>query len=312
MKFKVVKLYFRTPIHIGEVGIGLEETSEILHSDTIFSAIVNALSYLGEDVTTFIEKVRGGKIKISSAYPFSDDYYFPKPLIPPNFVSPDLRREYGKKIKELKFIPKDFFEKWISHVEVEENELKRLDKEKLSNIKKYDLPKVFLDRRTKDSSIYYIGLLKFKEGGLYFLLDSSNNDYSKLIEPALNILREEGFGGKRTWGFGQFEFDIDTISLDVSKTNSYVTLSLVYPENINSLLYWQFVKRGGWVYSKCSKVQMRKPKILLISEASAFREYEAGTLLDLDEFGDFSAKIGHKVYLNGKSFLIPVVMEYEN
>jgi len=310
MKFKVIKLYFRTPVHIGEVGIGLEETSEILHSDTIFSAMVNALSYLGEDVSSFIEKVREGGIKISSAYPFFEEYYFPKPLIPPSFIPPDLRREYGKKIKELKFIPKDFFEKWVSQIEVDENELKELDRaeKKLSNIKKYDLPKVSLDRRTKDSSIYYIGLLKFKEGGLYFLLDSSDNDYSKFIEPALNILREEGFGGKRTWGLGQFEFDVDTISLDVPKANSYVTLSLVYPENVNSLSYWQFIKRGGWVYSKHSKVQMRKPKVLLISEASAFREYEAGILLDLDEFGGFSAKIGHKVYLNGKSFLIPAVI----
>ena len=55
-RFKIIKLNFTSPLHIGEIGIGLEESSLILHSDTIFNAICNALAKLyGRDwVTDFL------------------------------------------------------------------------------------------------------------------------------------------------------------------------------------------------------------------------------------------------------------------
>ncbi len=49
-KWQLVKLDFaENPVHFGEVGIGLEFTSEHLHSDTFFSAWFSAYAQLYSD-----------------------------------------------------------------------------------------------------------------------------------------------------------------------------------------------------------------------------------------------------------------------
>ena len=42
----IVKLEPESPFHIGKAGVGLEETSVIVHSDTIFSALCNMYTLL--------------------------------------------------------------------------------------------------------------------------------------------------------------------------------------------------------------------------------------------------------------------------
>ena len=83
-EIKIVKLNFTSPLHIGEVGIGLEESSLVLHSDTIFNAICNALAKLyGRDwVTDFLRNFEAKPpFRISSGFPFADEtLYFPKPM----------------------------------------------------------------------------------------------------------------------------------------------------------------------------------------------------------------------------------------
>jgi CRISPR-associated protein Csm4 len=45
--WKLVKLDFQTnPVHFGELGIGMEETSERIHSDTLYSAWFSAYARL--------------------------------------------------------------------------------------------------------------------------------------------------------------------------------------------------------------------------------------------------------------------------
>ena len=54
-KWKLVKLDFKNnPAHFGELGIGMEETSERVRSDTLFSAWVIAYARLGQDLDTLL------------------------------------------------------------------------------------------------------------------------------------------------------------------------------------------------------------------------------------------------------------------
>ncbi|MFN9517409.1 MAG: type III-A CRISPR-associated RAMP protein Csm4, partial [Pseudanabaena sp.] len=48
-KWKLVKLDFKNnPAHFGELGIGMEETSERVRSDTLFSALVISYARIGK------------------------------------------------------------------------------------------------------------------------------------------------------------------------------------------------------------------------------------------------------------------------
>jgi len=289
---KAVKLKFKTPVRIGELGIGLESTSEVLHSDTLFNAIANALVSINGDLEEFIERVRGGELKISSAFPFRNETYFlPLPILP-----------YDKKIK-AKFVSKRDFEKLIAGEEIEVESENTL-------CKTFDLPKVLVDRATANTNIYYVSFVRFEEdGGLYFIVDGNGK---KLIKPALRYLEDEGIGGKRTWGLGRFEHEWDD-NFEIktpSESNAFVTLSLVFPKDLNSVRYWKTIIRGGWTLKG---KQIRKPRIIMASEGSIFKKCDEGTLIDLDEIADkFSEKVGHKVFVNGKSFLIPVVLKHED
>ncbi len=287
---KAFKLKFKTPVRVGDTGIGLEGVSEVIHSDTLFSATANALADLNEDVEDFVEKVSNGELRFSSAFPFGNDtYYLPAPVKP-----------YKKKIDPL--VPKDVFEELLICDEV------NWEGEKEKPYKEFELPKVVVDRVTANTSIYYVSLLKFDDGGFYFLVEGNG---IRLIELALRYLSDEGIGGKRTWGLGRFEFEFTDFSLKTPKdSNAFVTLSVVFPQNLRSVAFWKPLIRGGWTFSKRGK-QIRKPRIIMASEGSVFGEVEHGKVIDLDEIVEgFSAKVGHKVFVNGKSFLIPAVVEY--
>ena len=84
-------LHPRGAFHFGERGVGIEETAELLHSDTLFAALVSAWRMLGAQagqddlnmslLTPFIE--RRPPLRISSALPFAGPVQlFPRPLLP--------------------------------------------------------------------------------------------------------------------------------------------------------------------------------------------------------------------------------------
>lgn len=288
--FKVFKLYFKTPLRVGEVGIGLERAGEIIHSDALFGAIANALSRLNEDVEEFINKVRYGELKFSSCFPFKErTYYLPAPHLPIE--------------KKWKFLSLNGFEKVISgEIPDEEDEKKEID-----FMKKVETPKVVLDRTTSNSGIYYLTAVKFAENsGLFFLLDGKDG----LIKLALKYLQDEGIGGKKTWGLGKFEMNNDEIKIR-EKGDYYTTLSLTYPRNLKSVVYWKPVVRGGWINTE--RATLRKPKIIMASEGSIFKDAEEGEVVSLSiAYTDLPSITGHEVYANGKSFLVRMVIADED
>ncbi|ELS02936.1 CRISPR type III-A/MTUBE-associated RAMP protein Csm4 [Xenococcus sp. PCC 7305] len=132
--WRLVRLDFsRTPVHFGEVGIGIEETSERVRSDTLFSALINTYVRLFgvEDVTEFLElfpienksldkQERLPPVQISSTfiYTYEKDqtkdlyrYYLPRPAnFPPGYPEYDL--EFFKSYKKLKYLPLDIWRRW--------------------------------------------------------------------------------------------------------------------------------------------------------------------------------------------------------
>jgi len=203
-KIKIVKLNFTSPLHIGEIGIGLEESSLVLHSDTIFNAICNSLSklYGREWVTTFLKGFsESTPFRISSGFPFiNNTLYFPKPMSWVN-VKKSLLTNYSKKLKKTTYLTQDFFQKWISGEQLFEEDLKKITENETLEVCEntasdfginFLLPKVSISRDNAESSIYFLGSVRFNEdSGIWFILDCKDKGYEEKVLSALRLLQHD-------------------------------------------------------------------------------------------------------------------------
>ena len=310
---RIIKLHFTAPVHLGEMGIGLEESSMVLHSDTIFNAICNALAKLNgtEWVTDFLEKFKEKPcFRISSGFPFiGDTLFLPKPRNRAN-INEELQHEYGKRLKKTSYLTKDYFERWIGGEELSEKDLKEITGCDLSKYcKEMLLPKVSIDRAQAESSIYFLGSVRFKENsGLWFIIDCDGDDYETMVLPALRLLQHDGIGGKRAWGYGAFELKDGTIDMELPDTDTHLLLSLYYPADHEKKLFalqesrWDFVLRGGYAHPYGLKRSQQKPQVLFISEGSILGEKPAGKLIEYDlHTGEL-----HSLYHYGIAYSMPI------
>ena len=310
---RIVKLHFTAPVHLGDVGIGLEESSLMLHSDTIFNAICNALAKLNgtEWVTDFLEKFSEKPcFRISSGFPFiGDTLFFPKPRNRAN-INEELQQEYGKRLKKTSYLTKKYFERWIGGGEISKEDIEEITGCDLSKYcKEMLLPKVSIDRAQAESSIYFLGSVRFKENsGLWFIVDCDGAVYETVVLPALRLLQHDGMGGKRAWGYGAFRLEDGTIDMELPEADIHLLLSLYYPEDREKRLFallksrWDFVLRGGYALPYGSKGSQQKPQMLFISEGSVFEEKPAGKLVEYDSHIEGL----HRLYHYGLAYSIPI------
>jgi CRISPR-associated protein Csm4 len=244
--WRLVRLDFgRSPVHFGEVGIGIEETSERVRSDTLFSAWINAYVRLfGVDkvenlLKSFLESSTI-PVRMSSTfiYRYQDNnftYYLPCPLkFPPNYPEDDLA--FFKSYKKLRYLPLKVWQRWYQGQGFTSDNQKELIKDIQKSNTDGDLkkagafdygsyykidrfPKVAIDRVTRATNFYHTGFTQFiwekddngKEtrSGLYFLLNFSEikQQLENKLQAALNLLGDEGLGGERSSGAGRFQVE---------------------------------------------------------------------------------------------------------
>jgi len=122
------RLAARSPFHIGERGVGIEESSVVLHSDTLFSALCLTLRELGENLNTFLTRFPRVQVekdtrpvslqgedppplRISSAFPYAGDvYFFPRPMVRPQGLDEIGDPGLGKTLKKILFVSQPIFE----------------------------------------------------------------------------------------------------------------------------------------------------------------------------------------------------------
>ena len=97
-------LNFRSPLHLGRRGVGLEATEISIPADTLFSAICQTwrMFYGEEHLTDFLTQYEAGEpFLLTSAFPFAGDIrFFPKPLIDLKVNADDER----KKLKKVRYL----------------------------------------------------------------------------------------------------------------------------------------------------------------------------------------------------------------
>ena len=244
--WKLVKLNFgQNPAHFGDVGIGMEETSDRVRSDTLFSAWVSVYARLfgknavEELLQTFPTKDKAQLIppfRISSTFIYREVgqdkntiYYLPRPLkFPANYPDDDLA--FFKSYKKLSYLPLEVWQRWyqgegFKQSDVDElkeygkagdshGDLKKLGTFEYSKAFKIDkVPKIAVDRVTTATNLYHTGFVQFdwkkNPAGLYFILQLSpeREKLADKLQAAFHLLGEEGLGGERSSGAGRFQID---------------------------------------------------------------------------------------------------------
>lgn len=241
-EWRLIKLDFgRSPAHFGELGIGIEETSERVRSDTLFSAWITVYARLFDSasVTSLLEQFISEStppFRLSSTFVYREVngqtiYYLPRPVKLPNHYPHGNDLEFAKTFKGLKFLPLKIWQRWyqgegftesdrqqlIAKTKKDESGFKdeELDKAGTFDYSKafetHKMPKVAIDRTTRATNFYHTGFVQFrweeqKKSGLYFLLKMPqlNPDLESDLKAALEFLGEEGLGGERSSGAGRF------------------------------------------------------------------------------------------------------------
>ncbi|NEQ33994.1 MAG: hypothetical protein F6K04_23895 [Leptolyngbya sp. SIO4C5] len=137
--WKLVRLNFgRSPTHFGETGIGIEQISERVRSDTLFSAWIStyAKSFGKSEVEALLQKFRDNPtnppFRISSTFVYrrSDEQtfidYLPKLAEHPlNYPNDDLR--FVKSFRKLKFIPISIWQRWYQGKGFSDSDIRDLE-----------------------------------------------------------------------------------------------------------------------------------------------------------------------------------------
>lgn len=356
-EWKLFRLNFgRNFAHFGELGIGMESTNEMVRSDTLFSGWVGAYVRLFPDrIDELIAKFNSGNeppFRLSSTFIYRKVgeeiiYYLPRPYQRPlNFPEDSL--EFAKEYKKLNYLPLSVWQRWYQgegFSEADKQELiARAKKEETTDSKlekagtfdygkgfeKEKVPKIAVDRTTRNTNIYYVQFVRYQwetNGndvnsltGLYFLAYFPEPDFAKTFSAVFNFLGEEGIGGLRSRGAGQFtvtESSIDSNStwhdvLNFSGGQRHGLISLFWDNNSDLISgdnlktsSYELLKRSGWIVASPTGSQKRRQSVQMFAEGSVFPFKPGGKLADVtpDGFTD------HPVYRSGISVSLPIKIE---
>jgi len=345
--WKLARLNFgRNPAHFGEVGIGIEETSERVRSDTLFSALTNAYARLEgkTEVENLLQRFLQSSqppVRMSSTFIYRQNgeksvYYLPRPLTLPKKYPQRNDLEFFKEYKKLKYLPLEIWQRWYQgegFTESDRAELSAKTKNEsnkdgsLCNSGAFDygsaykiaqLPKIAVDRVTRATNLYHTGLVQFQweEGlsGLYFLLQFPEADKAleNKLRAALNLLGEDGLGGERSSGAGRFELEW----LELPKLWQQVVDFKGATHHSLISLFWDSSIPKELADASFYEIQERggwigSPFSGVQMRRKATQMFTEGSVFPIAPGGKLadvtpSGFTAHKIYRNGISFSLPI------
>lgn len=349
--WKLVRLKFgRSVAHFGELGIGLEETSERIRSDTLFSAWLSTYArFPNTDIESLIGQFKQPvpPFRLSSTFIYQEvngqmTEYLPRPLkFPRNYpIGEDLA--FAKTIKTLKYLPLSIWQRWYQgegFAEADRNELiaaaqgratgsltqaGTFDYPKAFKIQK--LPKVAIDRTSRATNFYHTGVVGYRWeylngtleslSGLYFLVEfpTANPKLEQTFFGVLDLLGDEGIGGERSSGAGQFKvevLDLDpnwTMVVQFANGTQHSLMSLFWQSQITPAMLtqasYELQERGGWITSHASDGQQRRQAVQMFTEGSVLQFQPAGEMADVTP-RQFRT---HRVYRSGICLSLPIAL----
>ena len=339
--FHIAKLKLRGPIHISRGRIDPESSAEIIHSDTMKSALFAiGLQLFGYKELEAIDYWNA--FHMSSGFPFlKEECFFPKPMTKLNMTIGQEKEgaTLTKKLKKLTYLGTSYFEQTLSghHMEVPLKDffdggefvsahpsVKKLYKEApKSRIIGKDLQQRV---RINTQDTFYVERVYFHpEAGLYFLFTGLTEELKERLSAMIKLLGESGLGKNRTFGFGQFTFEeFEEVQLEVpDKADKWTNVGLYCPagerkENaeidahILEQSAYSLIKRGGWISSPENNdhLKHRKRSVYMFKEGSVFHFGPSdegvqikGKMVDLTP--DIVKE--HEIWREGRSLFLPII-----
>ncbi len=321
MKFTVCQFKPKGSFHLGEREKWLEGTHTFIHSDTLFSAFLNAFLLLfgEEELKDLINRFEDNNpdFLISSAFPYwQDRLFFP---VSKNQIPTE------KKVKKIQFIEKEGFEQLLKGKKLATvlNELKPKtipqEEEPRYPWNLDNVPRVGLSRLDNHPGerFFYFGEVNYKEdAGFFFLIRYLNEGFKNKFEATMNLLADEGIGGDRSSGKGFFEYPtFKEIEIEVpDNAEGVITLSLYYPKDESEIEgfkngFYDLLERKGYIYSPYCK-NLRRKSVRMFSEGSVFPKLpeRQGRLVSVKP--DIFTL--HQVYRYGYLFSLPCQLEVKD
>jgi CRISPR-associated protein Csm4 len=276
IKTVVLEVAPNTRFHFGKASIdintALADTDEYLHSDVLFSALVNNLAQAKDRifVDKFVTCFNIGDIKISSGFYCikegeTYEYLVPKPVTATNYIE-----DYPKikTVKKLQFIPSTLWEvkpnDWFNENVLEIKQAlipnkksfecieKLYDKEIIPNLVKhkpndnaegpFSIAAIQIPKINNDISIHFYFLYEQNEG--------LSEEMKSAFEYAVNMIAFNGLGGERSSGCGFVEsikLDVNQCSFNNLHTGYKTNLGLLIPneDEFNNCISYKLITRGG-------------------------------------------------------------------
>jgi CRISPR-associated protein Csm4 len=324
--------------HLGETS--LDDTSDVLHADTLFSALTNVYAFAFDGAERFIGMIEEGKLCFSSGfyallYQENPVLFFPKPAI--DF--PEQRDP--KRLKKVRYLSKGVWNALQRGFDPEtisttlnplnfpsigsefvylENELPvtvgGFEKKAFRQV--VTAPKVKVHSTEQEDRIYHETSIQFIDlpysegelkGAFYFLLKHTLNEEKPEWQEflaAVRIMADEGVGGQRSSGRGQFK-TVKLIDVDITESRNaswYVGLSPISPfddhEFHDGIHFYELFVRGGGSLGLRGKPDEHRMQARFAKEGALLHYDIKGSIVDV------SPDIDKSVLRYGMNFSIPL------
>ncbi|MFQ3610513.1 MAG: type III-A CRISPR-associated RAMP protein Csm4 [Fimbriimonadales bacterium] len=336
-------LRFRSPVHLGERGIGQEEVRNYVPADTLFSAlcVMHSLLYGSDSLTEMLSRYneKGREpFFLTSAFPFAGEVrFYPKPLQPPNSEPED-----AKRWKSIRWVSERVFQSYLqgepidlqpasapnsagAQLLLQDGELLIHPEERDSLQPFWDyenddlriyrravVPRVTLDRITSSSQIWHFGEVHFAEGcGLWFGVEFGEPSSRVPLESCLRLLGDTGLGGERGAGRGLFQFEQHGWQVNTpNPATRFVTLSPWLPATLEERQWlqqsgsaYELTHKYGWLSSPTAN-NLRRKEVWMVTEGSVI---DAPPQFRIGQLVDLSPDLApHPIYRYGYAFPIGV------
>lgn len=184
------------------------------------------------------------------------------------------------------------------------------------------LPHVSLDRITSASNLYHVAETRYAPGcGLYFLANVADDDVDR-FKLAIRIAGENGIGGRRSTGHGQFVPIFEDTGKGEAKQlvelasthtsgSSWLNLGLLAPAGAGELgqllggnASYRLLQRRGWVDSAEATMRGRRGRsVTMFAPGATFGYRPTGALIEVTPDDVTPGQDGgHHVYRYGCAF----------
>jgi CRISPR type III-A-associated RAMP protein Csm4 len=313
MQAIILKSSTGTRFHFGEAlgsaegrnANALQAISSILHSDTLFSAIVNAWALRNpETVDEFIASCRRNEFRISSGFYCLKIgeriiFFLPKPVTL-NFCAN--ATDNPKALKRLKMISVGVWEKgllpddWSDKTKctlLQNDTIVALKEEVSESVKLYESltsPKVKARTENNEGSFFWqtnLHLLSDENHVVnwYFIVENQLNDaLNNHLNDALRTMMHLGVGGERSMGCGSL-IDYEKVNFSLNLPNKqpsyHASISLVIPkeDELSDNCFYLTIKRGGRYLDHSKHLKM----VQALLEGAVFEKDIQGQIVALKE-----------------------------